>query len=241
MTPTFVSLLSQPVFSPPYNYLRAVLDLAPLGFWPLGEASGTTAYDRSGNAHDGTYTGASLGEPGLFNKTCPLFDGANDYANLLSAGLTSAFNGGEATIAVWLKVYDSSVWTDGVNRYALIFGVDLSTNYILLRKGATANLVSGYYVAGSVTKFINMTTSSTGWLQVAITASASADQVKCYLNGAQAGSTLTGLGTWSGSIARAVIGAASVTPGNVFNGWLQYAMLWDRALTPGEVASLYVA
>ncbi|HXF56088.1 MAG TPA: PQQ-dependent sugar dehydrogenase, partial [Actinomycetota bacterium] len=47
-------------------YRDEVLSDAPLGYWRLGEASGTTASDASGGGHDGTYLGgATLGAPGL--------------------------------------------------------------------------------------------------------------------------------------------------------------------------------
>lgn len=37
---------------------RQILQDNPVGYWPLDEVSGTTAFDRSGNGRNGTYTGA---------------------------------------------------------------------------------------------------------------------------------------------------------------------------------------
>lgn len=48
---------------PPYvsgAYITAVLADSPLGYWRLGESSGTTANDSSGNARHGTYAGSTL-------------------------------------------------------------------------------------------------------------------------------------------------------------------------------------
>jgi hypothetical protein len=46
-------------------YDALVLADSPLGYWPLGEASGSTAVDEGPNGNDGTYEGApTLGEPG---------------------------------------------------------------------------------------------------------------------------------------------------------------------------------
>lgn len=44
----------------------AILSLSPSGYWRLGEASGTTAYDSSGNGLSGTYSGTyTLGSGSL--------------------------------------------------------------------------------------------------------------------------------------------------------------------------------
>lgn len=52
--------------APPTAYSGAVLADAPLGYWRLGEASGTTMVDSSGNGRNGTYAaGVTLGTAGL--------------------------------------------------------------------------------------------------------------------------------------------------------------------------------
>lgn len=54
---------SAPVSS---GYFDLVMSLAPLGYWRLGETSGTTAADSSGNGRNGTYTGTyTLNRPSL--------------------------------------------------------------------------------------------------------------------------------------------------------------------------------
>ena len=63
----------------------------------MSEASGTDMIDAVA-AHNGTYTGVTLGQPGIGDGlTCPLFDGANDYAIANHAdfeGLTAFTFGG---------------------------------------------------------------------------------------------------------------------------------------------------
>jgi len=47
------------------GYDTAITADAPAGYWRLGESSGTTASDASGNARHGTYVGAvTLGQTG---------------------------------------------------------------------------------------------------------------------------------------------------------------------------------
>src|SRR5215469_8556155 len=50
------------------EYSNAVISLNPVGFWPLNETSGTTAFDVSGNGNNGTYqSGVTLGAAGVPN------------------------------------------------------------------------------------------------------------------------------------------------------------------------------
>ena len=47
------------------SYSQVVLARGPAGYWRLGEATGTTAFDSSGGGNHGTYVGSpSFGQPG---------------------------------------------------------------------------------------------------------------------------------------------------------------------------------
>jgi hypothetical protein len=74
---------------PPSSYRDAVLASTPLGYWRLGETSGTTAADASGNARNGSYVGGpALGSPGLLTSdpnTAVTFDGVNDAVDIVHA------------------------------------------------------------------------------------------------------------------------------------------------------------
>lgn len=66
------------------SYESEVLADSPLVYWRLGEASGTTAADDSGNGHTATYkNGPTLGVTGLLSgdpDTAVLFNGASDQS-----------------------------------------------------------------------------------------------------------------------------------------------------------------
>lgn len=78
------------------------------GYWPLTEDSGDTAYDYSGNGHDGDVNGASQGASGILGHSAYNFDGVDDYVNV---GMNDFWDGQDSlTISTWVSTTDS----DGV-------------------------------------------------------------------------------------------------------------------------------
>jgi hypothetical protein len=193
-------------------------------------------------AQNGVYTGVTLGEEGIGDgRTCPLFDGVNDYVNIFTTTFRDAFDEDEGSMMVWAKVADAGVWTDGVSRRALTVGVD-GNNRVLLQKSVVANAFEYLYTAGGVSKLRASTISSVDWNVFAITWSKSADEVRAYLAGTQQGTTLNGLGVWVGNLSAntTVIGAGSTVPAAVFHGYLAHVAIWDRPLTLTEIEDLAV-
>jgi hypothetical protein len=71
------------------SYSSEVLADSPLLYWRMGDSSGTTVTDSSGNGRNGTYVNSpTLGVAGLVDgdsNTAVSFDGSNDYANIADA------------------------------------------------------------------------------------------------------------------------------------------------------------
>jgi RHS repeat-associated protein len=71
---------------PVQEYSDAIKNDGPLGYWRLGEASGTTAADESGNSNDGMYVDTpALGSIGAINAeadTAVTFDGTSEHVSL---------------------------------------------------------------------------------------------------------------------------------------------------------------
>lgn len=226
------------------RYTKKVLAFNPIAHWPLAELGGATAYDASPNGRNGTYTAVTLGYPGIGDgRTAPLFvPASNSKVNVYSAGLASAFNTAEGTYAIWFKVSAASTWTDGTQRTMAIFLAD-SNNQVRINKSSSNNVVSWLYRAGSVSSGLDQSgNAQLGWTHAAITWSKSADQVKFYLNGAQQGTTQTGLGTWAGAVSStfATIGAGDNTagPSSKWDGTLAHMALWNTPLTAAQIGSL---
>jgi len=210
-----------------------------IAFWQLDETSGSTAQDSSGNGRIGVYNGPTVnGTTFTDGAAAPTFDGVNDYINVYSTALSTAFNNQELSFLAWFKVNSSSDWTDGVNHR--VFQLQASTSYLARFMKSNTNQFEGRYTTGATAKVVQFTLSATTWTQVALTVSKSADQLKVYLNGTQQGSTQTSLGTWSGALdtTQSVIGASGTTPSQVWDGAIAKVAVWDTPLTSSEISAL---
>lgn len=220
-------------------YASKVLAIAPanlVSYLPMWEASGSVAADLSGHGYTGAYTGVDLGQPGIGDgRTSPLFDGVNDYCNGYSAGFGAAFNQLAGTIGIWARVFNSGVWTDSTVRLMCTFG---NSSTVTLRRSATNSTLRWQYTAGTAKVVDKASLSTTGWFHIAMTWDKAADQMIAYYNGVQEGAIQTTLGTWSGGVASAVVGAGSLTPTNPWNGYLAHSAVYNVALSAAQIAQL---
>ena len=220
--------------------LSAILDTNPLAVWPMDEGSGTDSIAYPNTAYNGTYTGVTLGQ-NQAPFTCPLFDGANDTNDIQTASLVSGFDKTAGTAMIFAKVSGAGVWTDGTTR---IIGprlrVDAGNNIVIYKKDAPDDdlvwVYNGQTVLESVTK---SGMSETGWMQLAMTWAVPGNMT-AYYNGAQVGTPQVIDGTWVGDIAVSNIGSTDAIAA-VWDGYLSYPTLWDRALSATEVLTLYTA
>ena len=234
----------KPLFRSKGSYNCRIIASDPLLYFPLDEASGSVAknWGSLGAAANGSYTGVDLhSTPGPKGGGAPYFDGVNDSVDINSAGLAAAFPGSEGSVLAWAKVYDAAVWTDSQGRYVVQFN-DGASNVFNMRRAPTDYYLTWYYNAGGVSKVKNKTDgNSLDWMALVCTWSASADECIVYYNGEQYGSKLTSLGVWDGTIDSSLcaIGSYSNSPSYVWKGYISHVALWDRALTPAEILSLY--
>lgn len=241
MGPPILSDLTEGGWRTYIQKLRAEFGSALIAYWTGNDKSGTIAVDSSGNGRDGTYTAVTLGQTGIGDGgSSVLYDGTTSKTNVFSTSLQSAFNGAEGSLFAWLQVSASGVWTDGIQRLVGTFRAD-NNNRCQIDKSAN-NTMRGLYVAGGTAKAVSIgSQTSTGWLHLAMTWSKAADQLKVYLNGAQQGTTQTGLGAFAGSIASTstVIGSFDTTPSLVWSGYIAHVALLNRPATAAEVAAAY--
>ncbi len=168
------------------------------------------------------------------------FDGTNDFVNIYSSDLNSVFYQNEGTVVAWAKVNASSVWTDSTSGQIFYLRAD-DNNRIQILESSSNSLLQFNYLGGGTNSQVISAFSSTSWFQVVATWNKSADQFKVYVNGAQVGTTQTGLGTWTGNLATttSLIGAASTAGAAPWKGMINDVRLYTRALSAEEIAAQY--
>jgi hypothetical protein len=199
-----------------------LFDDSLVGLWHLNG----DALDSSGNANDGTVSGASS-TSGLFNTNAYDFDGVDNYINL---GNSSSLNTEKFTASFW------------------ILPQDFSTRNNLLSKEDSANWTSAVGVDGEnkVTFWINdgswirLNSSSNinlnEWVHVTLTY----DNLikKIYING-ELDITQVAPNINLNSSTNLIIGATSNTFNYNFDGKIEEVGLWNRALSEKEIKDLY--
>lgn len=212
-----------------------------IAYWPLGERNGTTAFDISGNVRNGTHTGVDLANAGIGDgSAAPYFDGVNDFCNIYSAGLSSAFTPAEFSFAGWARIFSSSVWGDSVTRRVVMLFADNNNNFVINKDNGGYFRFS--YIAGGTVSAYNHSSPTfqpVTWTHLAVSISKSGDFARWYINGVLVNSN-SGLGTWVGSLVstQTIIGATSTSALNIFNGWLSHVAFWSTPLTSAEIAAL---
>jgi hypothetical protein len=94
------------------QYSSVVLAKGPVGYWRLGEAGGSTAFDASGSGYDGTYLGSpAFGQPGAIVNDPDTAIGLNgpdsrDYVEILdpdSQAFSQPTSALGLTVEVWMR------------------------------------------------------------------------------------------------------------------------------------------
>lgn len=225
-------------YAPGNAYVARVLELAPIAYYPLDEASGTTAIDVSGNGFDGTYSGATPGGAGIGDGgKSATFDGVNDTISI--AAMRNAFDGNHGTILLWAK---TAAWADGTVRFLAYFSAGVSLIQIV-KGGSAGNLTYLRSASGTDMQVSINSGSPADYFSAALTWDIDADEVKAYKNGAQVGTTQSGgIDDFSDPplAARTIIGANTALNTFYWSGQVAHVAIFDRALSGAEILSLGV-
>ena len=210
------------------------------------------ANDESGNGYDGTVYGATLatdrfGTPGSAYS----FDGIDDY---ISVDYTAAFQLPVITVSAWvlptvdLSAGTSPAWVVGRGED---FDTDLAAFNLLVAHSTSplANGVSALYeTAGNVDYFFDTSVYPSVGVWTHLVASRTADGLlSIYSDGSLIGQWLSTPDPAANSFQDLLIGAywyvptpATAVITNFFTGAIDDVMIYNRALSPGEIADLSV-
>jgi hypothetical protein len=220
-----------------------------VGYWPLDETSGSTIADASGNGIDGTWSDSDDAdvsgetETGMVGNALH-FDGTDDYINIpYNAALDLTDDQG--TVMGWMK---SDVDNIGQNRVWGIFRKQTYTNpasdpsyHLGLRQGASSDPMYAFNRSMNVSYVSSLTPiEANQWYHVV--ASWDNDHVYLYLNGQLEISSPKSTTMVYAENARSTIGYGSNNTGGKYaDGLIDEVRVYDKTLTPLEIASLYGA
>jgi len=201
-----------------------------VGWWPLHETSGDTAYDLSGNGNHGSVTGASQGVAGRLGLTGYSFDGEGDYVSTNWNGPVGSF-----TVAAWVRyVGDGSRkhiaaqhYEDGEPRW--IFGIEPGEElYSMISDGSEGETIDGD-ISGSEGEWINVVFVFDNE-QGKLIQYKDGEMIKSGSNSAMDYSSQSPLDFYIGS---------RETGDRYFNGQINDLRVYNRAISPLEVMELY--
>lgn len=213
-----------------------------IGYWKLGEPSGTAAVDSSATAADGTYTGTvTVGQPGIGDGSLAAsFGGGRVSIATPLATLDGPFDPTLGSLVIWVLPLNAAFWTDGGFHVFAAMGADIN-NRLLLFKTNTNNTLSFLYTAGGVGANPTAAASLLTWFSMGMTWDKTANQLKAYLNGVQQGATQPITGVWAGALNSSWSAIASQSSGaasSVHSGSLAHCAMWKVALTAAEMATV---
>jgi YD repeat-containing protein len=225
------------------TYATSVLATSGLlGYWRMGELTGTTLADSRGGNH-ATVTGASLGAPGALvddPNTAVSFDGLNDFASApLNLSGTS-----KATVEFWLK-WDAYASDDDL-------ALELTPNFNQQpggfigdpnapEEGGTFGVAMGNGLSRNNAFF--QRPSAGAWHHYALVLDSTAAptaQIKPYVDGAAVPYTKTATGTGAGAFANSILHLMSRGGSALFGaGDLDELAVYTNTLSPATIADHY--
>ena len=232
--------------SPPVDagsvYAATVLSDSPLAYWRVDEASGTTAFDLSGNGNDATYTGnVTLGQSGALigdPDTAVKLDGASGY---IDVGNTFNFVGNAAyTLEIWAQ-------PENINTsYQRLFSRENPTSpregYLVFARveyAADPSTFSMERWASNATDQCPQTTAITQvWHHFVATYDGSTSRI--YLDGALTASQPAPIAL-NATSASLFIGASAFDSAAYFNGLVDEVAVYGAALSATRIAAHYHA
>ena len=202
----------------------------PVGWWKLDENTGTTAADGSGSNNNGTLTNGPTWTAGRMGSALA-FDGVNDSVTIphsSALGLAGAFS-----MAAWVNPAASTT------NFKSVMVKNYSHFFYASSKGYCGNgvVLAGFKGSGTRTNVCDRNPLPVNtWTHLAATSDGSV--MRLYRNGVMTSSAAV-TGAPIASTGTLQLGASRY--GESFNGRLDDARVYNRALSAAEVLALFNA
>src|SRR3989344_198301 len=210
-----------------------------VGYWKMDEST-TPSLDSSGNSNSGSWNGNVAATTGKFGNGTT-YDGTGDYVNVPDADSLDLGQGATKrwTVATWYRAT----------------GAGTSAQMLVAKRSATGSSVTDYVIytesnsivwgtgsaADSCSWQILSEPSRDVWHHIVGTLEATGNESgrkSIYIDGALS-ATCTYAIKAASTTDPVKLGAADNTANHFFNGKLDEARIYNRALSPAEVSQLY--
>lgn len=221
----FYSPLQKPDLGIQINWGRPVTDGLVAAYF-MNEGSGNKAFDLSGNGNHGTITNA-LWVPGKFGPVLS-FDGSGDYVDVGRPPHTNRI-----TVSAWVTTNTASPSAD------TIAGRDDDTNRAWSMYMLNNTTLRFFIFIGNTVKIKDHTitlATNTWYHLVGVYDGAN---VRIYVNGVDVGTPTAATGNIDNDPVNTQIGCDLNTVHISWSGLIDLPMIFNRGLSPSEIAKLY--
>ena len=229
MNPGLLAIRKRPIVSSLYS--AVILGDTPLGYWRLGESSGSTAADSSGNGYNGTYVSCTQGAPSLINNNGGdlAVSGDGTSSQIIVGAVPALYNLSRSfSFECWAKPADVSgvygLWSAGYLGWCVLMSngqLDFQLDYLVDVGQITTNFAANtrYHI---------------------VCVMSSAGIVTAYINGVSVGTLDMSAYTYSGKYVRiGADGSNSTNVGNFMSGELDEVAVYNYMLTPTQISNHY--
>jgi hypothetical protein len=199
-----------------------------VGYWRLGESSGTVACDYTGHDNGAYQGGVTLGLPGAIGQDTDTAIGLDGSTGQVSVPASPTLNVGDAfTIEAWVKRGNSKTYSNQTiaskqdGSWVLMFN---ESDRLTLRRSTVGNLASATVA----------TTDTSAWHYVAATKNGSS--VHLYIDGTDVTGAVTNQ-TMANNNLPLAIGQSTGTA--YLKGAVDEVALYNTALTPTQITQHY--
>ncbi|MDD2611848.1 MAG: T9SS type A sorting domain-containing protein, partial [Bacteroidales bacterium] len=211
-----------------------------VGYWPLDESTGATAYDSTSCANNGTIYGAThvAGKKNMgLNFTTATTNDVEIPSSASLNAITSAI-----TLSAWVNADSNTANSNIIERW--IYGTGIYQRAYTLYVGTNGTISFGLSNDGTSTNAKWITTTETisrnQWTHIAATFDGTT--MKIYINGTFSKSLVPGFSTIFVPTGNVHIGnwqTTATTWENPFKGSLDEVRLYKKALSASEILGLY--
>lgn len=226
-------------------YQDIILADDPIGYWRLEEMAHAVATDTSPTGNDATYSPTVE----LSAESLPLlgaaasFDDQGDTENdFIELSQPLAIGSSSNTVEAWFRV-DLELLEPGERAGSILGNFRAGSSALANWEIHTDGQVRIYWNGGEINEFGTTDFSDGDWHHVAFVRDTAADEFVAYVDGAvelttaSAGTDIT----FTASELHRIGSDNRSSTAVVFNGAIDEVAVYDRALTPTEIAEHYVA